>query len=68
MLLHRWSFTGDYTDSVGGLTGTAYGSVTFTNDNTAISLAGGDKGASWVELNPNQSAAILPDGDAPFTI
>ena len=67
-LLHRWSFNGDYTDSVGGLTGTANGSVTFTNDNTAISLAGGNKGTSWVELNPNQSASILPAGDAPFTI
>ena len=68
-LLHRWSFNGDYTDSVGGLTGTNNASnVTFTNNNTAIRLAGGSKGTSWVELNPNKSAAILPAGDAPFTI
>ena len=67
-LIHRWSFNGDYTDSVGGITGTANGNVTFTNDNTAISLAGGSKGTSWVELNPDKSAAILPAGNAPFTI
>ena len=69
MLLHRWSFNGDYTDSVGGLTGTDNGtSVTFVNNNTAISLAGGNKGTSWVDLSPNQSSSILPAGDAPFTI
>ena len=69
MLLHRWSFNGDYTDSVGGLTGTDNGtSVTFVNNNTAISLAGGNKGTSWVDLNPGKSSAILPPGDAPFTI
>ena len=68
-LLHRWSFNGDYTDSVGGITGTDNGtSVTFVNGNTAISLAGGDKGTSWVDLNPGKSSAILPPGDAPFTI
>ena len=68
-LLHRWSFNGDYTDSVGGITGTNNNSsVTFINDNTAIRLAGGSKGTSWVELNPNKNSAILPPGDAPFTI
>ena len=68
-LLHRWSFNGDYTDSVGGITGTNNNSsVTFINDNTAVRLAGGSKGTSWVELNPNKNSAILPPGDAPFTI
>ena len=68
-LIHRWSFNGDYTDSVGGLTGTNNGSsVTFVNGNTAVSLAGGNKGTSWVDLNPGKNPAILPPGDAPFTI
>ena len=68
-LLHRWSFNGDYTDSIGGITGTDNNSsVTFINDNTAVRLAGGGKNTSWVELNPGKSAAILPPGDAPFTI
>ena len=70
-LIHRWSFNGDYADSVGGadFTGTDNSSsVTFINDNTAIRLAGGNKGTSWVELNPNKSSAILPAGDKPFTI
>lgn len=70
-LIHRWSFNGDYADSVGGadFTGTDNSSsVTFINDNTAIRLAGGNKGTSWVELNPNKSSAILPAGNKPFTI
>jgi len=62
-LLHRWSFNGNLTDSVGGQTATTVGSV--TAGGSQYTLAGGGKGASYINLGPN----ILPtDTSAPVTI
>ncbi len=67
-LLHRWSFNGNAEDSIGTKHGKTEGNVTYINNNTAISLAGGSKGTSWVELNADGAAGLLPEGDKPFTI
>ncbi len=61
-LLHRWSFTdGNRTDTVGGSTLTTYGSVSFADNQ--MTLAGGSKGTSWVNLGAN----LIPTR-GPFTI
>ena len=59
-LLHRWSFNGDFTDSVGGLDATGVGTSFADN---AVHTTGGGKAASYVSLDP----ASLPK-DRPFTI
>lgn len=57
-LVHRWSFNGDLTDSVGGITATAVGNV--TTDGRQYSLAGGSYGSSYVDFG----SGILPaNGD-----
>ena len=53
-LVHRWSFNGDLTDSVGGQTATAVGSV--TTENGQYKLAGGSRGSSYINLG----ADVLP--------
>ena len=53
-LVHRWSFNGDLTDSVGGQTATAVGNV--TTDGSQYRLAGGSNGSSYISLGSN----ILP--------
>lgn len=53
-LVHRWSFDGDLTDSVGGQTGVSLGGITFAGGK--MSMVGGDKGTSGVDLG----ADILP--------
>jgi len=65
-LLHRWSFTGNYDDSVGGITAVGTGSVSWNNaDNpTEIKLAGGNNGVSYVNLGKN----IVPSTSSPVTI
>ncbi|MBP5319769.1 MAG: autotransporter-associated beta strand repeat-containing protein [Kiritimatiellae bacterium] len=62
-LLHRWSFNGDATDSVGGQDATLNGACTYT-DGKQVRLAGGNKGTSWVDLGPY----ILPTTATPTTI
>lgn len=47
-LVHRWSFNGDLTDSVGGQTASKVGSVTSTG--TQYRLAGGSRGTSYISL------------------
>ena len=67
-LVHRWSFNGDTTDSVGGQTASivekSSGNVTYVEDGRggqAVRLAGGATGTSWVNLGSD----ILPkDADA----
>ena len=53
-LVHRWSFDGDLTDSVGGQTGVSLGGITFAGGK--MSMMGGNKGTSGVDLG----ADILP--------
>lgn len=62
-LTHRWSFNGDLADSIGGQTATAAGG-TFINGGTEISLKGGNKGTSCVNLGKN----VLPNDGSPATI
>ena len=50
-LEHRWSFDGDYADSVGGLIGMPTGSPTFSDGK--LVLPGGPKGTANVELGTN---------------
>ncbi len=59
-LLHRWSFNGDFTDSVGGLTASSIGTTFVEN---TVRTTGGGSAASYVTLDP----AALPK-DRPFTI
>lgn len=65
-LAHRWSFNGDYTDSVGGATATpssnAVGKILLSSTN--VWLAGGAKGTSAIVLPGN----LLPHANAPVTI
>ncbi len=61
-LVHRWSFNGDLTDSVGGQTATAVGSV--TTDGGQYRLAGGSNGSSYISLGSN----ILPVDTGATTI
>ncbi len=62
--LHRWSFNGDLSDSMGGQAATAVGAV--TSGDTQYTLAGnGAYGSSYIDLGPN----ILPaDGVTPVTV
>lgn len=55
-LVHRWSFNGDLSDSVGGQTAKTNGACSYSADGKAISLSGGTYGSSFVDLGPN----ILP--------
>lgn len=63
-LAHRWSFNGDMNDSIGGRTAVRYGTTTPTLSTTQVTLAGGGKGISWIDLG----ATILPTNNAPLTI
>lgn len=57
-LVHRWSFNGNLTDSVGGITAAVVGNV--TTDGKQYTLAGGSYGSSYVNLG----SGILPtNGD-----
>ena len=58
-LVHRWSFNGDYADSVGGSDGTAFGSnIVFTNENTAVYMYGDASGTGSLNLG----TGVVPDG------
>jgi len=48
---HRWSFNGDYSDSVGNLTAVGTSSLTFSDG--MVNLPGGNKGTSYVTLGEN---------------
>ncbi len=50
-LKHRWSFNGDYSDSVAG--GTANGTSSLTFSDGMVNLPGGDRGTSYVDLGAN---------------
>ena len=61
-LVHRWSFNGDLTDSVGGQTAAKVGSV--TAGATQYTLAGGASGSSYINLGAN----VLPNDGSPVTL
>lgn len=63
-MVHRWSFNGTWTDSIGGKTAIKDGNVTFNANSTACVLPGGAKGAGAVNLG----ADVLPTGDRGFTL
>jgi len=64
-LIHRWSFTGNYDDSVGGITATTFGSVAFNDaDNpTAARVSGTAKDTAYIKLG----AGIVPAESSPVT-
>ncbi len=61
-LLHRWSFNGTAADEMGGPDAVFNGNVTY-NEAKAVSLAGGGRGSSWIDLG----ADAVPSDDTPFT-
>ena len=65
-LAHRWSFNGDYLDSVGGATATpssnAVGKITLSSAD--VRLEGGVRGTSAIVL----PGSLLPNANAPVTI
>lgn len=65
-LLHRWSFSGDFTDSAGNATGMYFGrsACAWRADGRAVSLAGGNYGQSAVCLGRD----VVPADNTPFTI
>ncbi|MBP5228426.1 MAG: autotransporter-associated beta strand repeat-containing protein [Kiritimatiellae bacterium] len=64
-LVHRWSFNGNPADSAGaGVAGLIGNGITYTADNTAITLPGGDRNSAYIDLGDN----ILPSNDSPITI
>ena len=64
VLAHRWSFNNSLNDSVGDRPATLQGSSTPALSSTQVTLAGGAKGTSWVDLGSN----ILATGNTPITI
>ena len=59
LLTHRWSFNGDYYDSVGGTTASAVGTVAL--DDRAATTTGGTDGSGYINLG----SGLLPrDGSA----
>jgi autotransporter-associated beta strand protein len=63
-LIHRWSFNGTMEDSAGGQTATPVGAVTYLNDTTEASLAGGSNGGSYISLGTD----VLPPDGSPATL
>ena len=61
-LVHRWSFNGDLTDSVGGQTATKVGDV--TTGAGQYTLAGGSQGSSYINLGAN----VLPNDGSAVTL
>ena len=61
-LIHRWSFNGNLSDSVGGQTAKAVGDV--TTDGSQYTLTGGSHGNSYINLGAN----LLPKDGRGATI
>jgi autotransporter-associated beta strand protein len=61
-LSHRWSFSGNYTDSVTGANASTIGSaVAFNEGNTAVVLSGNGNSAGSLNLGVNQLPTDVPD-------
>jgi len=65
-LLHRWSFNGDLSDSVGGQTANYVGTASYgyVDNEKLIRLQGGSHGSSGLDLGAN----LLPTDGSPTTI
>jgi hypothetical protein len=63
-LVHRWSFNGDATDSVGAQAAVLKGACAYSEDGKAVVLAGGTYGSSYVDLGSD----ILPKDAEAVTI
>ena len=64
-LVHRWSFNGDFSDSVGGQTATASGhSFVDLGDGKAVKLTGGARNTSCVDLGAN----VIPTSGTGATV
>ena len=61
-LVHRWSFNGNLTDSVGGQTATKVGNV--TTDGNVYTTPGGSSGSAYIDLGN----WIVPTNGSPVTI
>ena len=60
-LAHRWSFNGDYADSIGGTTATMIGSaVGFNESNTAVVLSGAGNGKGSLNLGVDMLPTDVP--------
>lgn len=65
LLLHRWSFNNDFTDSAGGQTATATNySFVAHGGGYAVKMQGGASGTSFVDLGKD----ILPNDGSSFTL
>ncbi len=64
-LVHRWSFNGDYTDSIGGTTATLIGSdLSFDESNRAVVMFGSGNGAGSLNLGTD----MIPTNVAEVTV
>lgn len=61
-LMHRWSFNGDMSDSVGGVTAALKGTATLGT--TTCSTLGGSSGSSYIDLGND----LLPTNGEPITV
>ncbi len=61
-LVHRWSFNGDYNDSIGGTSATPIGSsVGFNDGNTAVVLSGNGCNTGSLNLGANMLPSDVPE-------
>ena len=61
-LVHRWSFNGDYNDSIGGTSATPIGSsVGFNDGNTAVVLSGNGCNTGSLNLGANMLPTDVPE-------
>ena len=65
-LTHRWSFTNDYSDSVGGVAAIPFGNATLAGSGVTFN-GGGSVGANYVSLGSGTSN-LLPTSNSPFTV
>ena len=61
-LVHRWSFNGDYADSIGGTTATMIGSaVGFNDGNTAVVMSGAGNSTGSLNLGVDMLPTDVPE-------
>ena len=63
ILLHRWSFNGNLSDSVGRQTASAVGDTSYT-DGAKVKLSGGGHGTCYIDLGEN----VVPTDGTAFTV